>query len=104
MIPAVVGGDQPRGSATAASAPGIGPVGKTLRLAVLSAMLAGGCATSSPSPQPAASGPGNEPRQDARLTRCSSDDPDRHAWFCVVGQILYSALSMLQQDISARLR
>ena len=77
---------------------------KTLRLALFAAMLAGGCATSTPSPLPATSGGGDAPRQATKLTRCSDADPDRYAWFCVIGQILYSALSMLQQDISARLR
>jgi len=78
-----------------------GPIMKALRLAVFAAVLAGGCATSSP--PPATSGTADEPRQGTRLTRCSAADPDRSAWFCVVGQILYSALSMFQQDISSRL-
>jgi hypothetical protein len=76
---------------------------KTLRLAVLAAMLAG-CATGTPSSRPATWDPGDQPRPVGRLTRCSDVDPDRHAWFCVIGQILYLTLSMLQQDIDARLR
>jgi hypothetical protein len=28
--------------------------------------------------------------------RCSAGDPDRSAWFCVVGQILYGAASFFQ--------
>ena len=28
--------------------------------------------------------------------RCSAADPDRGAWFCVVGQILYGAASFFQ--------
>jgi hypothetical protein len=80
----------------------VGPVTSTLRGVVVTAMLAGGCATGPPSP-PVTSGTGDAPRQAARLTRCSVADPDRSAWFCVVGQILYSTLSIFQQDISARL-
>ena len=79
----------------------VGAIARTLRGVVFAAVLAGGCATSSP--PPATSGTADEPRQATRLTRCSAADPDRSAWFCVVGQILYSALSMFQQDISSRL-
>jgi hypothetical protein len=83
------------------SSAGGGSIMKALRLALFAAALAGGCATSSP--PPATSGAADEARQATRLTRCSAADPDRSAWFCVVGQILYSTLSMFQQDISSRL-
>jgi len=62
----------------------------------LIALLVGGCATAAPPPSTAAS-------ESKSIKRCSPSDPDRHAWFCVVGQILYSILSIFQQDISSRL-
>ena len=62
------------------------------RLAVLLVALAllGGCATSSR--------PATARADDASATprRCSAGDPDRGAWFCVVGQILYGAASFFQ--------
>jgi hypothetical protein len=50
--------------------------------------LLAGCATTTPSRTSAS---GNETSQAPR--RCSPADPDRWAWFCVVGQILYGAAS-----------
>jgi hypothetical protein len=52
--------------------------------ALLAATLLAGCATA---PRPAA-----RVDQTAQAPRrCSTADPDRWAWFCVVGQILYGA-------------
>jgi hypothetical protein len=31
-----------------------------------------------------------EPKPTAGIKRCSPSDPDRYAWFCVVGQLLYN--------------
>jgi hypothetical protein len=57
-----------------------------LGVAVLAAVLLAGCATSGP-PR---SGPATaEATQTPR--RCSPADPDRWAWFCVVGRVLYGA-------------
>lgn len=59
-------------------------VGRTARrsgLVLIAAIMLVGCATAAP-PRRAA---------DASPQRCSTADPDRHAWFCVVGQILYGA-------------
>jgi len=59
-------------------------VGRRLVTALIAATLLAGCATTS---QPAAT-----PSADAAPPRrCSPADPDRWAWFCVVGQILYGA-------------
>ena len=59
------------------------------RLAVLLLALAllGGCATGSRPATARADDTSATPR------RCSTGDPDRWAWFCVVGQILYGAAS-----------
>jgi len=51
-------------------------------LILLAAILLMGCASIA---RPAAS------RTDQAPRRCSPADPDRWAWFCVVGQILYGA-------------
>jgi hypothetical protein len=68
------------------------------RLAALLIVLAlmGGCATSS---RPATAGAAEAPPR-----RCSPADPDRWAWFCVVGQILYGAAAFFQpvNELSAR--
>jgi hypothetical protein len=58
-----------------------------LACALLAATLLAGCATTS---RPAGSR-ADETSQAPR--RCSPGDPDRWAWFCVVGQILYGAAS-----------
>lgn len=62
---------------------------RRLALALLAAILLAGCATSGSS-RPSASRT-DEISQAPR--RCSTADPDRWAWFCVVGQILYGAAS-----------
>jgi hypothetical protein len=60
---------------------------RRLAFALLAATLLAGCATTS---RPSASRT-DETSQAPR--RCSTADPDRRAWFCVVGQILYGAVS-----------
>jgi hypothetical protein len=57
-------------------------VGVTL----LAAVLLAGCATAAPSRPRASGADANSPPR-----RCSPADPDRWAWFCVVGQVLYGA-------------
>jgi hypothetical protein len=58
--------------------------------------LMGGCATAS---RPATAGAADAPPR-----RCSPADPDRWAWFCVIGQILYGAAAFFQpvNELSAR--
>jgi hypothetical protein len=61
-------------------------VGRTARrstLLLLVAFVLAGCATTTPARPRAAEAP----------RRCSTADPDRGAWFCVVGQNLYGAAS-----------
>jgi uncharacterized protein YceK len=60
------------------------------RLAALLIVLTlmGGCATAS---RPASAGAADAPPR-----RCSPADPDRWAWFCVIGQILYGAAAFVQ--------
>jgi hypothetical protein len=38
------------------------------------------------------------------IKRCSPSDPDRHAWFCVIGQILYGVAGAMQPDGGYSLR
>jgi uncharacterized protein YceK len=54
-------------------------------VALLAAMLLAGCATATPR------GASGARETSAAPQRCSPRDPDRWAWFCVVGQILYGA-------------
>lgn len=58
---------------------------RSTRLLLVAFVLAG-CATTTPA-RPRAAEASQAPR------RCSTADPDRGAWFCVVGQILYGAAS-----------
>jgi hypothetical protein len=58
---------------------------RRLAVALLAVVLLAGWATSGPRP----AGPTVTENQPPR--RCSPADPDRWAWFCVVGQILYGA-------------
>ena len=60
-------------------------------LAMIAAILLAGCATSAPPSS-------HVPSSSAEYQRCSPADPDRFAWFCVLGQVLYSTLSNLQPD------
>ena len=53
-------------------------------LFLLAAMVLAGCAMTTP-PRTRTPQAAEAPR------RCSTADPDRRAWFCVVGQILYGA-------------
>jgi hypothetical protein len=59
---------------------------RRLGATLLAAVLLAGCATSGPPrPRLIAADATQTPR------RCSPADPDRWAWFCVVGQVLYGA-------------
>lgn len=63
-------------------------VSQTARRSVLvlvAVTVLAGCATAAPTRRTAEAS--EAPR------RCSPADPDRWAWFCVVGQILYGAAS-----------
>ena len=60
---------------------------RRLAAALLATTLLTGCATTS---RPAAAR-ADQSTQAPR--RCSTADPDRWAWFCVIGQILYGAAS-----------
>lgn len=59
---------------------------RRLACALLAATLLAGCATTS---RP----PASRTDETQAPRRCSTADPDRWAWFCVVGQILYGAAS-----------
>ena len=66
----------------------------------LIALLFGGCATAAPPPSTA----GGESKSTSAIKRCSPSDPDRHAWFCVIGQILYGVAGAMQPDGGYSLR
>ena len=63
-------------------------------------LLVGGCATAAPPPSTA----GGEPKSASAIKRCSPSDPDRHAWFCLIGQILYGVAGAMQPDGGYSLR
>ena len=56
-----------------------------------------GCATAVPPPSTAGS-------ESKSIKRCSPSDPDRHVWFCVIGQILYGVAGGMQPDGGYSLR
>lgn len=59
------------------------------------ALVIAGCASTTPQPT-ATIAADAEPRPAAR--RCSDGDPDRFAWFCIVGRVLYGAAASLAPD------
>jgi hypothetical protein len=63
---------------------------RRLACALLAETVLAGCATTS---RPAAS---RTDQASQAPRRCSTADPDRWAWFCVVGQILYGAAAFFQ--------
>jgi hypothetical protein len=65
---------------------------------LVAAALVAGCATSTPGPYAARVEPGAEPA----YQRCSSRDPDRSAWFCVIGQILYAVVAGMEAGVDIR--
>ena len=60
---------------------------RRLAWALLAAAVLAGCATTS-RPSAARTEQASQAPQ-----RCSTADPDRWAWFCVIGHILYGAAS-----------
>jgi hypothetical protein len=77
---------------------------KAPQLALIAAILVAGCATSTAPFSRANSSSAGDPRHAAEYRRCSAADPDRFAWSCVIGQIVYGAISNLQPDAGVRLR
>ncbi len=73
--------DRPRGGAGRIRA-------RLLAASLLSACLLAACAT--------ASRPSARVEESSTPRRCSPADPDRWAWFCVVGQVLYGAAAFFQ--------
>ena len=68
---------------------------------LMAALLVTGCASA---PRPASPTSASDPRPSADYRRCSPADPDRYAWFYVIGQILYSTLGAYQPDPGPGLR
>lgn len=60
---------------------------RRLACALLTAAVLAGCATTA---RPSAS---RTDQASPAPRRCSTADPDRWGWFCVIGQILYGAAS-----------
>jgi hypothetical protein len=76
-------------------------VGRTARRSIpilLAAALLAGCATTTGPAASRADASSRAPR------RCSPADPDRAAWFCVVGQILYAAATFFTPIDETRMR
>jgi hypothetical protein len=65
---------------------------------LVAAALVAGCAASPPGPRAASVEPGAEPA----VQRCSPRDPDRSAWFCVIGQILYAVVAGMEAGVDIR--
>lgn len=72
-----------------------GPRSTRAAAVALIAILAAGCAAvriESPLDDPRAG------HATGAIRRCSPADPDRSAWFCVVGQLLYNVAGGMQPD------
>jgi hypothetical protein len=70
---------------------------------VIGALLLAGCATGGSSSRVDTERSAGEPSPSAP-TRCSAGDPDRWAWLCVLGQILYGIGENVQADTQLRSR
>ena len=70
---------------------------------VSAALLVAGCATGGASAPRTTERSASEPLLPTP-TRCSAGDPDRWAWFCVIGQALYGTAANLQPDAKLRSR
>jgi hypothetical protein len=68
------------------------------------ALLLGACATGNVSTSASTSMSFGDTRAPSAMKRCSASDPDRNAWFCVIGQILYSVTGAMQPDGGYSLR
>jgi hypothetical protein len=68
---------------------------------VVGALFLAGCATGGSSSRPASERTAGEPSSPAP-SRYSAADPDRWAWFCVIGRGVYSILAELQPDRNLR--
>lgn len=68
------------------------------------ALQLGGCATGNLSTSVSTSLSGGDGKPPSAIRRCSPGDPDRHAWFCVIGQILYGIAGAMQPDGGYSLR
>ena len=70
-----------------------------LCVGLLAVIVLAGCATAGPSR------PGAPAAQASALPRrCSPADPDRWAWFCVVGRVLYGAAAFFTPPDETALR
>ena len=66
---------------------------------LVAALLLAGCATATPAPRADADGVA---RPAAALQRCSPSDPDRFAWFCVIGQLIYAVVAGMEAGVDLR--
>lgn len=73
-------------------------------LLVASALLLSGCATGNVSTSTSTAMSFGDTRAPSAMKRCSASDPDRNAWFCVIGQILYGVAGAMQPDGGYSLR
>ena len=71
---------------------------------VSSALLLRACATGTVSTSTSTAASFGDTRAPSAMKRCSASDPDRNAWFCVIGQILYGVAGAMQPDGGYSLR
>jgi hypothetical protein len=68
------------------------------------ALLLGACATGNVSTSASTAMSFGDTRAPSAMKRCSASDPDRNAWFCIVGQFLYGVAGAMQPDGGYSLR
>ncbi len=77
---------------------------RTALALVSSALLLSACATGNVSTSASTSMAFGDTQAPSSIKRCSASDPDRNAWFCIIGQILYGVAGMMQPDGGYSLR
>jgi hypothetical protein len=68
------------------------------------ALLLSACATGNVSTSASTSMSFGDTRAPSTMKRCSASDPDRNAWFCIIGQFLYGVAGAMQPDGGYSLR
>jgi hypothetical protein len=64
---------------------------------MVAALAVAGCAVALP-PATATTGGAGEGGRPVDVARCADSDPNRFAWFCVVGRALYNIAAALQSE------
>lgn len=75
---------------------------RALVSAMVAALVVAGCAGALPPATTTSGGTAPLGPPASAVRRCADGDPDRLAWFCVIGRALYNTAAALQSDSARR--